>query len=376
MMSSHFVDQCDAVLKDMDGPSNAASEVFQDTDSMYNLKLDELEIYYTKKLGIGTFCSVFPVHIVRNGKTNNKQQQQQQIFALKQLNPEIVDNPHILKHAHNDLLHEAQLLKEMKHENIIRLVGMADASIVDKKEFFVITEILESTLESRMECWERMRNFWQTYIPNDEIEMRIISVAIPIASALGYLHSKRIVYRDLKPGNIGFDLAGRVKVFDFGLALQVPEGKKVRGMAVGTLRYMAPEMKTEFHSFPVDVYSFSILLWEIITSHVAFKELQGMTTFSIDKIPGDKRPTLKHVASSNYHLRNLLENCWTMDPTKRWDFPNIILELQKIVSHLSIEREVKKKSSFLTSPSLLCQEGMGPLSWIFSFLLLYIILNY
>ena len=382
MTSAYPVDQCHActnVSQDTNVPSDVVSEMeggtFSNSIDMYNLKQDELDIYYTKKLGVGTFCSVFPVHI-RNGETMEFNKQLPP-FALKQLNSEIVDNPKIFKHAYADLFHEAQMLKKLKHENILSLVGMGDTSIVDKKkEFFIITEMLESTLESRMETWEGMRNFWQRYIPNDVIEMRLRNVAIPIASALGYLHSKRIVYRDLKPANIGFDLAGNVKVFDFGLALQIPEGKKVRGLA-GTLRYMAPEMKTEFHSFPVDVYSFSILLWEIITSHVAFQELQG-TVFSIDKIPGDKRPNLNYVASSNHHLRYLLENSWTIDPTKRWDFPKVILELQQIVSHLSIEKsEAKKKSSFLTS-TLLYQKGSMnyPFTWIVSFLFLYIIFYY
>ena len=362
MTSSYGCGAFPDVLQDLWGeekrPSDVAieiAEIFESTD-MYKLKQDELDIQYTKKLGEGAFCSVFPVH-VRNGKTMEFNKQLPP-FALKQLNLHVAKDPQVLSAAFNDLLHEAKMMKDLKHENILSLLGMGDTSVIEKKEFFIITEMLDCTLDSRQMKWAKTRKPLQKYIPNDVIELRINNVAIPIASALGYLHSKRIIYRDLKPGNIGFDLAGNIKVFDFGLAIKVPEGKKVRGMA-GTLRYMAPEMKTDhkFHSFPVDVYSFSILLWEIVTSHVAFKELQN-TAFSTSKIPGDKRPNLKYVESDQ--LRNLLENSWTLDPTKRWDFTMVILELKRIALHLEKSRDdkpsrrssLKKKTSkraFLSS---------------------------
>lgn len=59
-----------------------------------------------------------------------------------------------------------------------------------------------------------------------------------------------VVYRDLKPDNIGFDVRGDVKIFDFGLSRQIPSGKSKDGLYkmtgdTGSPRYMAPEGKDE-----------------------------------------------------------------------------------------------------------------------------------
>ena len=94
-----------------------------------------------------------------------------------------------------------------------------------------------------------------------------------MAKVLEYMHGLNLVYRDLKPNNIGFDPNGNLKVFDFGLARPLPKTKdskrsdvfKMSGKA-GTVRYMAPEvfLKQPYNE-TADVYSFSHLLWEILT---------------------------------------------------------------------------------------------------------------
>jgi serine/threonine protein kinase len=87
---------------------------------------------------------------------------------------------------------------------------------------------------------------------------------------LDYIHHKSIVYRDLKPDNLGFDAAGTLKLFDFGLAKRMdPMDKDDLGLYLltgntGSLRYMAPEVaKGEAYDQRVDAYSFGILFWQI-----------------------------------------------------------------------------------------------------------------
>jgi serine/threonine protein kinase len=94
------------------------------------------------------------------------------------------------------------------------------------------------------------------------------------------------MYRDIKPDNIGFDVRGDVKIFDFGLAKEFdpaksnPDGTYNYTGDTGSPRYMATEVAQERpYNQNVDVYSFCILLWEILTLSQPFENF----TFSMLK---------------------------------------------------------------------------------------------
>lgn len=81
---------------------------------------------------------------------------------------------------------------------------------------------------------------------------------------IDYLHSRGIVYRNLKPENIYIDRNGFLKVCDFELAKVLPEGNKTYTVC-GTPEYMAPEMLTGTgYSFPVDYWALGVLLYEFL----------------------------------------------------------------------------------------------------------------
>ena len=110
--------------------------------------------------------------------------------------------------------------------------------------------------------------------------MSQVNAACSIANAMLYLHSKRIVFCDLKPANVGFDSTGVLKIFDFGFAICVDDSPRCQSMCndepwdykkssllydrCSTPSYMVPEVELELgHSLPSDVYTFGILLLEI-----------------------------------------------------------------------------------------------------------------
>ncbi|ACI65481.1 predicted protein, partial [Phaeodactylum tricornutum CCAP 1055/1] len=103
--------------------------------------------------------------------------------------------------------------------------------------------------------------------------------AYDLASALKYLHDLNIIYRDLKPDNIGFDVRGDVKIFDFGLAREYDrsistsaDGTYKMTGDTGSPRYMAPEVALEKpYNNSVDVYSFAILTWQILEMAMPFE---------------------------------------------------------------------------------------------------------
>src|SRR5439155_26675278 len=93
------------------------------------------------------------------------------------------------------------------------------------------------------------------------------------ADALEYAHQLGIVHRDVKPGNLLLDAAGKVWVTDFGLARFGPDaGLTMSGDLLGTLRYMAPEQALARHGLAdhrADVYGLGATLYELLTLHPA-----------------------------------------------------------------------------------------------------------
>jgi serine/threonine protein kinase len=103
-----------------------------------------------------------------------------------------------------------------------------------------------------------------------------LRAARDLASAFQYLHENRICFRDLKLENVGFDREGAIKLFDFGLSKELPalhHKDDLYNMTpnTGTLKYMAPEVAMGHpYNESCDVYSFAILLWEMLSLRRAF----------------------------------------------------------------------------------------------------------
>lgn len=104
---------------------------------------------------------------------------------------------------------------------------------------------------------------------------KIMKMVIQIAEALGYAHSKGIIHRDIKPGNILVDHSGNPLLMDFGLAKQqnVGKGLTMSGVALGTPAYMPPEQaegKLKQIDARSDIYSLGAVLYELIAGRPPF----------------------------------------------------------------------------------------------------------
>lgn len=144
-------------------------------------------------------------------------------------------------------------------------------------------------------------------------------IAMGIASAMTTLHSLSIIHRDLKSMNILLDSEFYPRIADFGIARFNGKDEKLT-MRLGTPHWMAPEaLYGEGYGFPVDVYSFAMVLYELLTFKLPWA---GMDALAVTRavVIEKKRPILPQCPAP---LKNLINRCWDQDPNARPTFSEI-----------------------------------------------------
>ena len=148
-------------------------------------------------------------------------------------------------------LQEAKMAGGFQHENI---VSVFDYGEFDGKPFIVMEYLKGEDLREAIRG-SRLGSM------NDRLR-----IALHIADALQYVHTRAIVHRDIKPENIHIDPNGRVKLMDFGIAKTADLSLTRTGMAMGTPYYMSPEqISGNPTSHLVDIYAYGLLLYEVLT---------------------------------------------------------------------------------------------------------------
>lgn len=168
-------------------------------------------------------------------------------------------------------------------------------------------------------------------------------VAYDLTAALGYMHEHRLLYRDVKPENVGFDIRGDVKVFDFGLMKSMDDNlKAARGRygykltaVTGSVPYMAPEIALgEPYGAEADVFSFTMLLWEMLSSQ--FLDYT-MKTYFVRLVRLDERPPIGEGGTTSWPavLRNVVSEGWHRQPTKRPPMKRVGMLIRGLLQDMS-----------------------------------------
>jgi len=152
---------------------------------------------------------------------------------------------------------EAQAAASLNHPNITTIHAIEESG----NDVFIVMEYIDG-----IELKDKIKS---GPIPVEETT----NIAIQIAEGLDAAHKKGIVHRDIKSQNIMITGDGKVKIMDFGLA-KVGEGTQLTkvGSTIGTAAYMSPEQaKGEEVDYRTDIWSFGVVLYEMISSKMPFK---------------------------------------------------------------------------------------------------------
>jgi serine/threonine protein kinase len=323
-----------------------------------------------KQMGAGGFCQVHQVTIKGDTKGDDKEDEKK--YAIKFLRKTTLVDKKLYLQGAMDLAVEANFLAALSAQNtdnkhVVRLHGIADG-LVEMKEhndgverhLYLIMDQLSETLEQRIQQQKEEEKPFSgignamTRRSSEFREKRLerlskrLSVGLQVAEAMQYLHSFHVVYRDLKPENVGFDSAGTVKIYDFGLAKELKESLKdedgnykMTGGA-GSIRYMAPEVVLcQPYNASVDIYSFSILLCEVASLKKAFRRCDA-NDHRQQVVKGGQRPKLEYWFPEG--LQTLLDTCWAQDASLRPSFTDVVASLQDVIDS---EPEPEEEGSVL-----------------------------
>jgi eukaryotic-like serine/threonine-protein kinase len=204
----------------------------------------------TEKLGTGGQGTVYKATDTRLGRT----------VVVKVLAPELTTRESNLKRFER----EAQLASSLDHPNICHIYGLHEVEGVH----FITMQYVEG------------KNVRQL-VNGQPLELRsALSIGLQVADALTAAHSRGIIHRDIKAGNVMVTPSGMVKVLDFGLAKLLDESGSDKsdmhltemGIPYGTATYAAPEQATGARvDHRADIFSTAVLLYEMLTGTWPFR---------------------------------------------------------------------------------------------------------
>ncbi|XP_017767959.1 PREDICTED: mitogen-activated protein kinase kinase kinase 12 isoform X3 [Nicrophorus vespilloides] len=233
------------------------------------------------------------------------------------------NEPVAVKKVHDIKDTDIKNLRKLNHPNIVKFKGVCTQSPC----YCIVMEYCPYG-----PLYDLLKNQDQSVTP-----ARIVLWAKQIANGMQYLHSHKIIHRDLKSPNVLIGENEVIKISDFGTSRTWNEVSTKMTFA-GTVAWMAPEAITESTcSEKVDIWSFGVVLWELLTCEIPYKDMeQNAIIFMVGC--GKLRPPIPSSCPAGYKL--IMEMCWKLNPKQRPSFKLICNHLEiASVEILSVYKE-------------------------------------
>jgi len=196
---------------------------------------------------------------------------------------------------------EANLTLRLNHPNVIKLFGV---TCVTHDQLGIVMEKAEhGSLDT-----------WVGEIDHE----KLTKIALGIIDGLEYVHSQKVIHRDIKPKNIlmfGAKDDMIPKIADFGVAKLIQT--YTAHSRVGQELYMAPEVRLDLpYSFTADIFSLAMMLFEMFNEQLLSHASEEVSRFILQMHSGESS-AIPRSCKVPVHLRNVIERGWNRNPDER-----------------------------------------------------------
>jgi len=215
------------------------------------------------------------------------------------------------------------MLTTVRHPNVVLFFGVSFDDSND--DCYILTEFCSQGCLQDVLLDERVA------LSN----VQKLQMALDVATGVSFLHASNLMHRDLKSANVLVATGLALKICDFGISRAI-DATEMTGN-IGTLPWTAPEMlKGERYDEKIDVYSYGILLWEIVLRQKPYPAMMGPKI--IMAVLSGVRPT-PPIEGTPHHISGmdtLMESCWGTEPRRRPKFEMIVQTLEDLLSRGSV----------------------------------------